>query len=68
MTESWGEDTIDCEKIRLVDKDPENKPSSENEPSHKTGNIAKGIVCAFLWAFLQALSRICVQGLENRCV
>ncbi len=28
----------------------------------------KGLVCAFLWPFLLALARICVQALENRSV
>ena len=47
--------------------DEENK-SSQERGNHKLRDTVKGIGCAFPWAFLVAVSRICVQALENRSV
>ncbi len=38
----------------------------EENSQQNLGNIVKGIIAAFLWPFLVALSKICVQALENR--
>ena len=40
----------------------------EENSKQNLGNIVKGIIAAFLWPFLVALSKICVQALENRWV
>ncbi len=43
----------------------------EDQASQESGNeklqeSVKGIICAFIWAFLCASSRISVQAIENR--
>ncbi len=61
----------DHDKFELVPilgertNDEEKQQRQENN-NQKMSQIVKGIVFAFIWAFLCAVSRICVQALENR--
>ncbi len=56
----------ESELTPFVDKSSDQQQSLEDNTTQKQGNIGKGVACALLWAMVQAGSRICVQGLENR--
>ena len=56
----------ESEKTLFVKKGSDRRTSSETKESPEPGNIAKGIISAFVWGMVRSVSRICVQGLENR--
>ncbi len=68
MTHLCQENESESERTPFVDKGSDVHPSSENKEPFKPGNVAKGIISAFIWAMVRPTSRICVQGLENRYI
>ena len=62
------ESNLEAQPILEGNTEEQSSPEKRNCKKQTFGSIIAGIICAFLWPFLGAVSVVCVQALENRSV